>query len=589
MKAPQKILAVGVAFLLCFGSVCTELSLPSTTATLTASAASTLADFPSSYQSAADWIWTNRIEREQSTVRRNTLFDQIIAGNGELHYVVRWQSYKTVTLEQRRQFQQLVEDSVNAWTDWLRGYDDWPYDHVTVKIVGWAVLDRNCLLDLQPDEVVYDSLISDYDSTYDTSNGYETIPNKLPSAPSELSRMEHFMDTNYVYPGERFDMYLWATQGFPSIGGCGGDWGQRLSDDAYLNMLNGTNLHVLEHELGHGFGLTDFYGGEGDSDGFPPGSFPGNGTSIMMAGSSQSITDFDSWFFRYVWSKIKNDSGRFNLTTTPVTTTTTTTLPTVTTTHFQVVSSETTLPITYDSNNRCWLLNTQGATHIALQVKGLPYSGVVGTYGYWDANSNTWQSTEWSMPESLGETGVKTLTIDLPASVSTSQIQIQVNWYARWDNAVGGMAERDASTLQFSTVGNAAAPVTTTTCATTRPTITTTTTTTTKATTTTKKATTTKPSSGKKVVLKNVSYRTAFDLTPYNDQKIRSITLQFKDSIPNSGGCLVLGNCWNEQHPIAYSDLQNGTITFQIQNPQDVMTIYNYYGLGSLQAVTLNY
>lgn len=146
-----------------------------------------------------------------------------------------------------------------------------------------------------------------------------------------------------------------------------------------------------------------------------------------------------------------------------------------------------------------------------------------------------------------------------------------MNWYARWDESANDMVERDASTLQFSAVGNAAAPVTTTTCATTRPT------------------TTTKPSSGKKVVLKNVSYRTAFDLTSYNDQKIRSITLQFQGSIPNSGGCLVLGNCWNEQHPIAYSDLQNGTITFQIQNPQDVMTIYNYYGLGSLQAVTLNY
>ena len=76
MKAPKKILAVGVAFLLCFGSVCTELS--STTATLTASAASTLADFPSSYQSAADWIWTNRIEREQSTVR--TLSDESLYG-----------------------------------------------------------------------------------------------------------------------------------------------------------------------------------------------------------------------------------------------------------------------------------------------------------------------------------------------------------------------------------------------------------------------------------------------------------------------------------------------------------------------------
>ena len=182
-----------------------------------------------------------------------------------------------------------------------------------------------------------------------------------------------------------------------------------------------------------------------------------------------------------------------------------------------------------------------------------------------------------------------------------------MNWYARWDESANDMAKRDASTLQFSAVGNTAAPVTTTTRATTRPTTTTTTTTTTKATNTTKKATTTKettattkktttttttttkPSSGKKVVLKNVSYRTAFDLTPYNNQKIRSITLQFQGSIPNSGGCLVLGNCWNEQHPIAYSDLQNGTITFQIQNPQDVMTIYNYYGLGSLQAVTRNY
>ena len=91
------------------------------------------------------------------------------------------------------------------------------------------------------------------------------------------------------------------------------------------------------------------------------------------------------------------------------------------------------------------------------------------------------------------------------------------------------------------------------------------------------------------MVLNDVAYGTAFDLTSYNYQNIRSITLQFQGSIPNSGGCLVLGNCWNEQHPIAYSDLQNGTITLQIQNPQDVMTIYNYYGLGSLQAVTLNY
>lgn len=101
--------------------------------------------------------------------------------------------------------------------------------------------------------------------------------------------------------------------GDASIGGCGGDWGQRLSDDAYLNIINsGFGIHVLEHELGHGFGLTDFYGGEGEKGGFPPGGFPGGENSLMMAGSASKITDFDGWMLRYVWSKIKDESGRFS-------------------------------------------------------------------------------------------------------------------------------------------------------------------------------------------------------------------------------------------------------------------------------------
>ncbi len=275
----------------------------------------TMADFPAEYQTAADWIWENRISVEKSTARWNTIFDQIAAGDGTLNYVVRWQSYKTITLEQRQQLEQVLSESVNGWTNWLAGYDGWKYDHVDVNIVGWAVLDKSVLQDLQPDEVVYDNLISDYDSTYDTSNGVETIPTLLPSAPTELSRFDHYAESGYVYPGgldSRFDMYLWATQGFPSIGGCGGDWGQRLSDDAYLNMLDGTGIHVLEHEIGHGFGMTDFYGGEGESDGFPPGGFPGGENSIMMAGSSMKITDFDGWMLRYMWSQVKNENGRFS-------------------------------------------------------------------------------------------------------------------------------------------------------------------------------------------------------------------------------------------------------------------------------------
>ena len=281
---------------------------------VTASAVS-ISDLPADFQYAADWIWTNRIEREQSTARRNTIFDQIVAGKGTINYVVKWQSYRTVTYEQRQQFETMLSTCINAWNDWLAGYENWPYDHIDVKVTGWAVIDKSCLLDLHDDEIVYTDTRY-YDAQYDTTNGRDTIPDKEPYAPLELSRFEHFGDSNYEYPGgldKRFDMYMWATQGFPDIGGCGGDWGQRLSDTAYLSMINGSGIHVLEHEIGHGFGMTDFYGGEGESDGFPPGGFPGGENSIMMAGSAAKITDFDGWMLRYMWTKIKDEAGRFDL------------------------------------------------------------------------------------------------------------------------------------------------------------------------------------------------------------------------------------------------------------------------------------
>ena len=281
-------------------------------ATTTTAQQLTLDDMPSDYVEPMEWIWENRMEAEGSTERWNLIFDQIIAGDGALNYVVRWQSYKTLTLTQRQEMEVMLEDAINDWTDWLVGYDDWPYDHVDVNIVGWAVLDADCLEDLQEDEVVYTDTAY-YDSSGDTSNGTEEIPSLLPNAPSELWRFEHFTDSSYEYPGTRFDMCLWATQGWPSIGGAGGDWGQRLSDDAYLNILaDDTGVHVLVHEMGHGFGLTDFYGENGASDGPPPDGFPDDGTSIMMAGSSTEITNFDGWMLRYTWSMIKDEEGRFS-------------------------------------------------------------------------------------------------------------------------------------------------------------------------------------------------------------------------------------------------------------------------------------
>lgn len=391
----------------------------------------TIDDFPSEYQYASDWIWQNRIEREQSTVRKNIIFDQIVAGKGTLNYVVRWQSYKPLTLEQRKGFQTMLEKCYNDWNKWLVGYENWPYEHININIVGWAVLDKSLLLDLQPDEKVYDDIISDYDSTYDTSNGVEEIPDKLPSAPTELSRCDHFEDPYYKYPNgyeNRFDMYLWGTQGFPSIGGCGGDWGQRLSDDAYINMIDGINLHVLEHEIGHGFGMTDFYGGEGDIDGFPPGGFP-EGSSIMMAGSSTEITDFDGWFLRYMWSKLKDEENRFDLS--PVQTTETTTVSNTTTTvtttnkpnsNTQIINAD----FTFNEDNT-WSFNAENAEYVELVFKGSPFGGISGKLN----------ETEWDLRFSESDTA--SLKIKLPAN--TYESVIEKLFSGVWSDEVNDMVD----------------------------------------------------------------------------------------------------------------------------------------------------
>ena len=94
----------------------------------------TMADFPEEYRYAADWIWNNRIVSEQSTARRNTIFDQIVSGKGTINYVVRWQSYKTITYEQRKKFETLVSDSINAWAKWLVGYENWRSEEHTSEL-----------------------------------------------------------------------------------------------------------------------------------------------------------------------------------------------------------------------------------------------------------------------------------------------------------------------------------------------------------------------------------------------------------------------------------------------------------------------
>ena len=411
---------------------------------VTASAVS-MADFPSQYQYAADWIWQNRIQNEDSvgtkSKRYNTLFDQIIANKGQLNYVVRWHSMKTVTYEQRKSFESMVQNGIDQWTSWLAGYENWPYQKVKVNIVGWAVLDKSVMQDLHSDEVVWDNISEPEGDSSLVSKG---VPSQIPCAPPELWTFNYFRDRSHVYNGQSFDMYLWATQNYGDYGGCGGDWGQRLSDNFYLSAASGSGFpHIYWHELGHGFGMTDFYGGEGASDGFPPGGFPGGENSIMMAGSASKVTDFDGWMLRYMWTKVAAENGRFDLANAAPE------QPEVQETTAPVIPETPVQTTTTVTEQKVWYVNTEGKQKIALEATGAPWAAVEGQYGYWDNAKQEWVQKTFRYENSLGESGSAVIELDLGAANITDSLQIQVWYYAAWDNAAGDMVPLDQSGLNF--------------------------------------------------------------------------------------------------------------------------------------------
>lgn len=380
--------------------------------TVSAEETLTIDSLPSDYKESMDWIWQNRILDEKSTERWNLIFDQIVAGNGTLNYIIRWQSTTALTYEQRQKFELMIERQINAWTDWLVGFEGWNYNHVDVNVVGWAVSDESLILDKQDDEVIYTTCTTD-----DLHSTNSAIPELLPYAPVENSRADHFADTNYEYPGTRFDMYLWGTTSFQ--GGAGEDWGQRVSDDYILSVLDSENAHILEHEIGHGFGMTDFY------EDYQCPTWPENTTNIMVAGWAQEVTDYDGWMLRYIWDKIKDQSNngvaRFNLS-----------------------QAEPVNP----SDSNCWNFNVNDVTSLDVSIQGETYAGVSGKYYLLDSNGNTLSENDWLMPNSLGENGIDSFNVKIPNNATT--LKVEVLSYFVYDNSIGDNKSLDINTLNIS-------------------------------------------------------------------------------------------------------------------------------------------
>ncbi|WP_214109221.1 hypothetical protein, partial [Acrocarpospora catenulata] len=240
---------------------------------------------PSNLVQPLNEVW-NHVESTYPNLYgfRNYIWDQIMAGRGNINYCVRWDSSATVTAALRDQIHANLIRMFQKWVDQLAGWNGWPYPTVNVKVVGWAVRNR---AQLQWTDNSVDIYVND-------------INENAPQCAPPCARFYH-QDGNYSgCPGgaaRHYDMSLWLTAGM--TGGAGGDWGQRIGSEYYVNALGSANIHILLHEIGHGYGLDDFY------DWTPTGA----GGFIMKAGSASQITEFDKWMLRDWWRHLKSRYG----------------------------------------------------------------------------------------------------------------------------------------------------------------------------------------------------------------------------------------------------------------------------------------
>ena len=199
-----------------------------------------------------------------------------------MNLCVRWESSASVSEAERAQIAEAASRSYAKWFEWLYGFDNFPYTDIPVKITGWAVRDTSLLQGSTEGLDVY----TDTDS--------EGAPQCAPAC-------GRFFNQNGDYsrcPGgaeRRYDQTLWLTDGFG--GGAGGDWGSRVGREYFMRSVASENIHIYLHEIGHTFGLDDFY------DWTPSGV----NSFIMLAGSASQITDFDGWMLRNWWYELSRD------------------------------------------------------------------------------------------------------------------------------------------------------------------------------------------------------------------------------------------------------------------------------------------
>ncbi|KAL4140744.1 hypothetical protein PRNP1_015024 [Phytophthora ramorum] len=245
---------------------------------------------PDTYLSPEDleWIWENRMKAEVTSYN-NWILDHLVANKGSINYCVRWDSDQKLTKETASKFQDMLSRQHAAWNHWLIGYNCWPYDEIKVNIVGFAAKDKS-LLGWSDDSLgtIYAGDLDKDGSPQCPTNCYRSYNDGATDGWSESSGCK----------GEPFDISLWPKQGLG--GGWGTYWGQQVNLDNMLEHLDDQELEIVSHEMGHGFGLPDFY----------QEPKPANFKPCLMDGlTSAYVRDTDGWMLRRV---LENKKANYN-------------------------------------------------------------------------------------------------------------------------------------------------------------------------------------------------------------------------------------------------------------------------------------
>jgi hypothetical protein len=206
---------------------------------------------------------------------------QIMKNKGSLNYCVRWASDTAINATERQQMATLIGKCDKQWTDKLTGWGCWPYTDVTVKVVMWAVKSASVLTGWSDSE---GKLVVNSDASCPADCG-PWDPNKSFSSCSTVL----------------YDEFFWLDGTLTSYTGWGSATGFYMAASYFLSAAkaNANTETIVAHEMGHGHGLDDFY------DWTPTGwsSF------VMLAGSSNVVTDTDGWMLRDVWRHVRSKYG----------------------------------------------------------------------------------------------------------------------------------------------------------------------------------------------------------------------------------------------------------------------------------------